>query len=84
MKFINYIKSVNLCNPRDIIFNKEKMYVSCLGDRITLKELYYFNKPRPRGIVIYLNKIYITVVLEFIINVYSLDDKYDFYFDWDI
>lgn len=73
-----------LKNPRGMYPLGNYIYVACYGDPMggivcfnvsTLEEIMYFEVPRPRGLVISGNEIFITEVMEHRISVFDLNGK---------
>jgi len=72
----------NLHNPRGMFPKGKYIYIACYGDPMgkvicldseTLKEIFYFEVPRPRGLVILENEIFVTEVMEHRVSVFDLN-----------
>ena len=71
-----------LNNPRGIFPKGKYIYVACYGNPIgnvicfdsdSLEEVMYFEVPRPRGIVILKDEIFVTEVMEHRVSIYDLN-----------
>ena len=76
----------HMVNPRGLYARNEKLYVACYGNPIgrvvimslrSLEEVSHFSVPRPRGIIVVGDRVYLTEVGQNRIGVYRTNGKCD-------
>ena len=79
-QLIGVITTQHMTTPRGLFAQRGKLYVACYGNPIgrvvgislsTFRELFFFPVPRPRGVVIVDERLYVTEVINNRIGVYK-------------